>query len=222
MSEEANVNNPVDPETVAVLRKLGPGPIGDALLRLGVRDFVVSPEVRPVFCPGNIAGPAVTIKQVPTRGQAGRGSKHIDVLYQAESGSVVIFDTFRRYDVIIFGGRSALIAKMQGLEAVVIDGAIRDSAEIEAVELPVFACALPPATVRLGEVLETQAINAPIACGGVLVNPGDLVVGDRDGLVIVPVERAREAAELADQLDAEDKRQLEMIRAGLPRESWYR
>lgn len=219
MSEE---NNPVDPATTAALRKLGPGPVGDALLRLGVRDFVVSPEVHSVFCPGNIAGPAVTIKQIPTRGRAGKGSKHIDVLYQAGSGSVVVFDTFRRYDVIIFGGRSALIAKMQGLEAVIIDGAIRDAAEIEEVELPVFACALPPSTARLGEVLETQAINVPIACGGALVNPGDLIVGDRDGLVIVPAERAREAAELAEQLDQEDKRQLEMIRAGLPRESWYR
>lgn len=222
MVEQTNEAASPQFEIAAFLRTVGPGPAGDAMLRLGMRDFLMAPDVQPIFCPGTIAGPAVTLKQIPTRGRKGAGSRHIDVLYQAQPGSVVVLDTFRRYDVIVFGGRAALIGKMQGLEAVVIDGAMRDVEEIEEIGLPVFACAVPASTLRVGEVLETQAINVPVACGGVLVNPGDFIVGNRDGLVVVPAERAQEVAELARQLDEEDKRQLEKIRAGLPKEEWYR
>lgn len=222
MPNSTEIKNQIDEEIIATFRRVGPGPVGDALFQVGVRDFIVSPEVKPVFCPGIIAGPAVTLKQIPTRGQKPRASKHIDVYYQAAPGSIVVIDTFRRYDVIIFGGRAALIAKMQGLEAVLIDGAMRDSAEIEEIELPVFASALPASTPRVSEVLETQAINVPVAFGGILVNPGDILVGDRDGIVVVPAERANEVAELAERLDEEDKRQLNKIREGLPKDAWYK
>lgn len=203
------------------LRRLGPGPVGDALQQLGVRDFVIAPDVRLVAGNGSICGPAVTLKQIPTRGRTGT-SKHIDVFYEAGAGDVVVIDTFRRYDVIVFGGRTALIAKTRNIKGVLIDGAVRDVAEIETTGVPVFAAAVQVSTPRLGEVLETQAINVPVMCGGALVNPDDLIVGNQEGAVVVPAERIADVAALARDLDESDKEQLEKIRAGLPKEEWYR
>jgi 4-hydroxy-4-methyl-2-oxoglutarate aldolase len=105
----------------------------------------------------------------------------------------------------------ALACKVKGIAGLVIDGSCRDSDYIDEMGFPVFCRALNPG----GTVKETLGqLNIPITCGGLAVNPGDIVFGDRDGVIVVPQEKAEEVLVKAEALAAKEVQVKAMLEQG--------
>lgn len=110
----------------------------------------------------------------------------------ASDGVVLVVDARAHQDTAVWGGILHEAAKKRGVAAVVIDGAVRDVAELRASGLPAYARAVVPTGPHKGFGGE---INGPVACGGVAVSPGDVVVGDDDGVVVIRPEQLDGLAE---------------------------
>ena len=129
----------------------------------------------------------------------------------AEPGDVVVVTTNGNTTSAVFGElmcRSAVAALLGGM---VVDGAIRDVSEIADLSFAAFSRTVSPGGCDKDGPGE---INVPIACGGTAVMPGDLVLGDEDGVVVVPRESAEEVAELVEALQARESARIEAIRGG--------
>ena len=105
----------------------------------------------------------------------------------AEPGDVIVIDAEGNMNAAIFGVHMATMAMKKKFEGYVVDGCIRDVEEIEKMDFPVFAKGVNPRGPYKDGPGE---INVPISCGGVVVRPGDIIVGDRDGLAVIPLEEA--------------------------------
>jgi RraA family protein len=112
-------------------------------------------------------------------------------------GHVLVIDGQGELNTALWGGITTEAARLKGLAGVVVDGAIRDSAEIRASPLPVFARAVVP---NAGGAEYAGEVQVPVCCGGVVVCPGDWLVGDDDGVVVVPAARLDEAVEKAGRI----------------------
>ena len=133
----------------------------------------------------SIVGPAFTVK-VP----AGDNLVAQMALDYAQPGDVIVIDGAGYADRALVGGMMLAYAEERGLAGFVVNGAVRDLDDIEASPLPVFALAATP----LGPYREGPGeINVPVVCGGQVVMPGDILVGDSDGIVVIP---RRDAADL--------------------------
>ncbi len=138
--------------------------------------------------------------------EAGRLALH-QAIYTAEAGNVLVLDCHGYTEAGHFGDIMALACQVRGIAGVVIDGSCRD-AELG---LPVFVRALNPSgTVKksLGE------INVPVNCGGVRVNPGDIILGDCDGVVVVPKEFEDEVFAKAQAKFDKEAHVVEQLKAG--------
>lgn len=105
----------------------------------------------------------------------------------AKPGDVIVIDAEGNMNAAIFGDHMATMAMKKKFAGYVVDGCIRDVEEIEKMDFPVFAKGVNPRGPYKDGPGE---INVPISCGGVVVRPGDIIVGDRDGLVVIPLEEA--------------------------------
>jgi regulator of RNase E activity RraA len=169
----------VEGDVLEAFRRHATATVADALGGFGV----VNHEVRALTRGMRVCGPAVTVWTRP--GDALFSLKASDVVQQ---GDVVVIDAAGVKDVGSVGEIFAEYLQSVGVCGLVVDGAIRDSAGIAQAGFPTFARAACP---RFYGLNGPGAINVPIQCGGVLVNPGDLVLGDDDGLVVVPRTGAR-------------------------------
>nr|MBA2354988.1 RraA family protein [Acidobacteriota bacterium] len=126
------------------------------------------------------------------------------VLDEAPAGSVLVYVMQDGLEIAAMGNLMATTAKVRGLEGTVIDGAIRDVSEIRRLGHQVFARRVSPAT-SVGRMVSV-AMQTPVRCADVMVTPGDYIVGDADGVVVVPQEAAaRVVAVLAQYNDKESK-----------------
>jgi len=142
-------------------------------------------------CSTRIAGPAVTAS-LPLGG-VNLMKLAVDA---ATTGDVLVLAARGASHYAVFGGYISLAMRNRGLAGVVVDGAVRDRDEIQSAGLPVFARGVATAACVPEAVGE---INVPVACGGVVVRPGDIVIGDRNGLVVVnPADAAEILAKLED------------------------
>lgn len=126
-------------------------------------------------------------------------------------GDVIVCDGRGYTASALFGGLLTSAAQEAGVAALVIDGAVRDSAEIVEAGFACFTRAVVPTGPHKGF---GGVIDGPIACGGVAVEPGDLVIGDADGVVIVPLGRVDEVLSAASEVLAKEARALESVAAG--------
>ena len=110
-------------------------------------------------------------------------------LNQIQTGDVIVADAGGFLGAAVWGGLMTHAAMRKGAKGLVIDGAVRDRAEIRDLGFPCFARGVVPGGPHKNF---GGAIDAPISCGGVAVRPGDIVIGDEDGVAIVPFERAEE------------------------------
>lgn len=196
---------PLDSETLAILRKTPTGVVHDALGLAGIKGAVVG--IRPArgFEDAHIVGPALTTAYALTRGTGAYPRSVYDVLYEAEPGQVLVV-AGGGADYAFTGDNQANAAKAHGFEGMVIDGGARDIAGIRAVGLPLFITA--PSTRVTAGYLDLVAVNEPVQIGGIVVNPGDIVVGDEDGVVIIPrqalatvVENIKTVTEIEEQME---------------------
>ncbi len=197
-------------DIIAEYRKLSTGNISDALKKLGINGTMVG--IRPVFEGAKIAGPAFTLRQIAAI-EPSVPRRHTEVVDEmAAPGSVIVVESGGRMDVASFGEILATRAKMRGLEGIVIDGVTRDIAEIREMRFPMFTRGAHPAGT-MGRV-ETVSLGHEVECGGVRVRPGDLIVGDDTGVVVVPKERAEEVLKIAKDIAESERKVLEALRRG--------
>jgi 4-hydroxy-4-methyl-2-oxoglutarate aldolase len=169
---------------------------------------------------GKMAGVARTVHRIvaPTNAaqadiapELGTGTQQ--VIDGAEPGAVVVIAAEGDRTVGCIGDNMATRAVAVGVAGVVIDGAARDLEALRALGLPVFA-RCTAARQAVGRLL-TISIDQPVVCGGVLVRPGDIVLGDSDGLVVVPRARAAEVAQAGADLEAREEGMRAAIAGGL-------
>ena len=167
------------------LRKLPTGNVADAAGQCQI----MSSAIRPIDPASKIIGRACTTDCFPGDNLA----LHMGMLV-AEAGEVLVFDCKGYTEAGHFGDMMATACRVKGLEGVIIDGSCRDSQDIRELGFPVFARAFCPR----GTVKESLGkVNVPVVCGGVTVNPGDIIFGDCDGVVAVPREREDEVFDKA-------------------------
>lgn len=173
------------------------------LHRLGIRDASIK-GIRS-FTPGvSMVGPAVTLQFLPKREDVYQDGEYVNpesqlhrhALYQAEAGDVVVVDARGDVNSGIFGNMMLTYLKGKGGLGIVVDGAIRDSAIAKTLGLGLFLGGVTP-NFHTQTALFPSAVNVPVACGGVLVLPGDIIIADDDGAVVVPVSLAEQLAERA-------------------------
>lgn len=189
-------------ELVAKLAKHDTAKVVDAMGGYGAMHYTIkplTPEMR-------LAGSALTVLTKP--GDALYVQKAIGL---AQPGDVIVVDGSGYRDVSVIGERLTYFFQRKGVAGVVVDGAVRDSQGIVELRTPVFARAT---CIRIFGSTGPGAINVPIQCGGVPVQPGDVIIGDRDGVAVVPQEAAEGVAEVADaHLEGELER-LRQVEAG--------
>jgi 4-hydroxy-4-methyl-2-oxoglutarate aldolase len=169
--------------TVALRGELGTGIVTDAFARLGLEGAMDG--VLPLQTNPRVVGPAVTVRYAPKRGADRLDVTLYELIRTCQRGNVLVIGAGGTR-TSVFGGNIARCGELHGLAAIVTDGHCRDRDDMMALSMPVF-CAGP--TVRLPTDIEITGHNVPITCGGAQVNPGDLVVADIDGVMIVPSGR---------------------------------
>ncbi|MEH0553584.1 RraA family protein [Streptomyces sp. B21-101] len=186
--------------------------VSDALDQLGLPSGVGG--IRPVWGPAAVVGFAVTVGLEP-RAEGSAGA-HIatTAVESADGQSVIVVDNQGRTDVSCWGGILSLGASLRGVRGVVADGVCRDVAEARELDFPVFSRGAVPATAR-GR-LQQRSTGEPVGVAGLTVEPGDVVVADETGLVVVPRDRAEEVAEIATAIVARERAIADEVRAGAP------
>lgn len=187
---------------VEALARFSVALIGDGLGRRAIMDAGIKP-LAPTM---RLAGPAVTVEV-----HAGDNLMIHAALKLASAGDVLVINGRGDLSHGIWGGLVTTMALRLGLAGVVVDGAVRDSDELVASGFPVFSRGINPTG---GTKDGLGQVNMPISCGGVPVMPGDVVIGDADGIVVVPAPEAAAASERAAQREAAEARRIEAIRAG--------
>jgi RraA family protein len=198
----------VAPEWVERFRKLPVANVSDMMSRMTAG----GPRLRPMHGGGVLAGPAFTVKTRP--GDNLMVHKALDI---AEPGDVVVVDAGGDLTNSLIGELMLAHAEKRGLAGVVIDGAVRDSAAIRAGTFPVFAAGVThrgPYKDGPGE------INVPVALDGMVVNPGDLVLGDDDGLLCVPYDVVATVHEATRAKFEAEQKQMQAIKEGGSDRSW--
>lgn len=195
----------------ARIEKLSTTNISDALDALGLKGATYG--IRAIWpTMSKVIGQAITLKMTAaglTQGKHHLGIKAIDV---AAAGDVIVIDNGGRLDTSCWGGILANGAKMKGISGVVIDGACRDVDDCVEIDFPVYCRGSVVATAR-GRVME-EATNVMIQFGGVQVRPGDIIVGDKSGVVVIPAEKIGEVLEKAESLYQKEEDMVAEIRKG--------
>ena len=170
--------------------------------------------IRPVIESwGKIVGRAVTVKLKPFDGVTPKHHLGIRAIEAADPGDVIIIANDGKLDISCWGGCLANGAKMKGVSGVVIDGASRDIDDCIEIGFPVYARGTVVATAR-GRAVE-ESTNETISFAGVEVHPGDVVMGDHSGVVIVPFEHLDEVLEKAEALCEKEDNMIRDLRNGM-------
>jgi regulator of RNase E activity RraA len=199
-------------EIIAVLRDPvhSTGNVADAVDEAtGARGWMSS-DMKPIL-DTKIVGRAATALMRPVLKNDGRKYQNhlLEILDQAEPGSILVYVMQDGLEIAAMGNLMATTAKVRGLAGVVIDGAVRDVTEIRQIGLPVWSRRVSPAT-SVGRMVSVDK-QIPVQCGGVTVNPGDYLVADADGVVVVPQAAAERVVELLAQYADKEARMVPII-----------
>jgi 4-hydroxy-4-methyl-2-oxoglutarate aldolase len=180
---------------VAAFRALSPTTLADVLSR----EQVMNIRIRPLWpSMPRVAGPAYTVRCPP-----GDNLMLHAAIYRAEAGSVIVVESGDE-DYAVAGGNVCTVAQRRGIAAFVIDGVIRDLAEVRELGFPVFARGVIPIP---GAKKEVQPLNGQVWCGGVSVSGGDIVVADEEGIVVTPSARQEQVLRDAQEKQATEDRE---------------
>ncbi len=181
--------------------------ISDALFRMGHKNRTMRSHIKPVDPDMRLFGTALTVHAYP-------GGTHACsmALDDVQSGEVIVIDGGGFTDNILWGEIFSHMAAVAGSAGAVIDGSVRDIEGVVEIGFPLFAAGISPQAGTGGKHGE---IRIPISCGGILVNPGDFVYGDRLGVVVVPPEMAEETLERCHEIIEKESKILADLKAQL-------
>ncbi|MBA47083.1 MAG: ribonuclease activity regulator RraA [Dehalococcoidia bacterium] len=197
-----NIKRP-DKKLIEKLRLIGTATASGELNRLGIKDAFIQGPIS--YTPGKtIAGPAITLQFLPMREDIYSDDQEMDpevqlhrhALYIAEEGDIVVVDARGDLRSGVFGEMMLTYFQGKGGEGIIVDGVIRDFTHAKDLELGMWLKGVTP-NYHTQVSIFPNAVNIPISCGGVLVNPGDIILADDDGAVVVPISLAEKLAETA-------------------------
>ncbi|HUJ40053.1 MAG TPA: 4-carboxy-4-hydroxy-2-oxoadipate aldolase/oxaloacetate decarboxylase [Candidatus Acidoferrales bacterium] len=196
-----NIERP-DAAAVKLLGELGVATVHEAQGRRGL----MKPYLRPIYAAAKAAGPAVTVLCHPGDNLMIHAAVEV-----CRPGDVMVVALVAESTDGMFGELLATSLRAHGVAGLVIDAGTRDVEDITAMNFPVWSRAIS----AQGTVKETAgSVNVDVVCGGAIVHPGDVIVGDADGVVVVPRAHAPETARLGEQRRAKEERSRERLRSG--------
>ena len=196
------------PRIIGALRRIATAHLSDNMHRL----HAIGPDLWPCHRGGRLVGPALTVKVGP--GDNLMVHKAIDI---ARPGDVIVVDAGGVNTQAIIGEIMSSLAERNGAAGMVIDGAIRDADALAVSDFPVYASGV---THRGPYKNGPGEINAPVALDGMVVHPGDIIVGDADGVVAVPLAHAQEILNLAKGQLVKETAMLKSIARGKADRRW--
>jgi len=178
----------------------------DVQYRTGVMDSGIKPAFR-----AKITGQALTV-------QLSRGDlvDPLKALEMGQDGDVIVVDAGGDPNTSVCGGLMGGLARNRGIRGMIVDGAGRDTDELEDIDWPIWTRAITPRGTHtmFSERKEELSINVPIQCGGVLVNPGDFIVADLMGVTVIPLDKAEEIVALAGEQAEREQQTREWVEQG--------
>lgn len=191
---------PIEEKTLELLKTVSTPNISDAMHRKGAMR-----NIRSIFPGLKMVGRAVTVQTFE-----GDWAKTVEAIDVAGKGDVIVIYNGSPH-VAPWGELASLSSINKGVAGVVIDGAVRDVDDIRPLKFPVFAASIMP---NAGEPKGLGEINAEIQCGSQVVRPGDFIIGDDNGVVVVPKERGYEIARRAVEVEKNERRIRDEIKRG--------
>jgi regulator of RNase E activity RraA len=196
------------PETIDILRKGSTASYTTIFRRIGINDLWM--PIKPLFAGMKTVGPALTIRTVPHRGDIGRDVAYAkdtlwpghpdDAIDAVQSGDVVVLDGRGAVNEGLFGDLLTMRIKEMGAAGLICDMAVRDSPHLKENGLPIFCLG----SAAPGGTVYNVDYNVPIGCGGCLVVPGDFLVGDDDGVVVIPQAMVDYAVQEIQEIEARE------------------
>src|SRR5215472_8405996 len=191
-----------DAEVIKVLGNAGTATVHEAQGRTGL----LRTYMRPIYAAARVAGPAVTVSC-----QAGDNLMIHASLDVVQPGDVLVVTTTSESTDGMFGELLGVSCQAHGVAGLIIDAGVRDTTELTAMNFPVWAKAVS----AQGTVKSTPGdVNIPVVCAGAMINPGDVIVADADGVVVVPREQAAAVAQASEQRLAKEEKSRQRLRKG--------
>jgi len=191
--------------------KLSTTNLSDAMDKVGVRGAVIG--IRPMYdCP-RIVGRAVTIKVTAAGMMKSKHHLGVQAIDSSQEGDIIVIDNRGDLNNNCWGEVLSMGAKMKGVSGVVVDGAARDIDMCKEFEFPVYARGTIPITAR-GRIMQ-ESFNEVIRIGDVQVRPGDIIIADVNGVVIIPVEKLDEVLGAAEDIFKKEAAMVEDLKNGL-------
>lgn len=198
-----------DPTVIERFRKLATASVADAVDKVAGRRGYMQYEIKARAGTHKVVGPAVTVLEGPTD-EPKPPTHALDLIDEAESGAVIVIGTGGERDLAVWGGLMTAGAVANRLAGAILDAGVRDVSEIESdFDFTVYARTVSPGTT-VGR-FQTLDKNVPVECGGVTVQPGDLIVADRDGVVVVPQDHVNDVLDVAEDIEAKEAEQTRFI-----------
>ncbi len=184
--------------------------VADAVDKIAGSRGYMDHQIKPRINEKKIVGPAVTVKEGPTD-EVLPPTHALDAIDESEAGSIIVIGIEGELNVAVWGGLMTAGAEVNQLAGAVLDGGVRDIIEIRRdSDLQVFSRSVSPGTT-VGR-FKTLDANVPVACGGIMVHPGDLIVGDLDGVVVVPQAHVEAVLQMATEIEEREAEQARLIR----------
>lgn len=184
-------------DMIEFLKRTPTGDLTDAMRRLGISGYTKGIYRLQDNTP-NMVGPALTVQYIPKQpGQSAKGPGQFAIARMCTEGQVLVVAA-QNTKCWLTGGNVARVAELAGAAGIVVDGCIRDKAEIVSHAMP-FYCK-GTGTKPYAEELQLAAVNIPIDIDGCRINPGDMVVGDEDGIVVIPADQLEQVIYQAEEI----------------------